>query len=85
VPENWLVNIHRGIAALNTSSSVDKEPTIRPDDTHALTAPGFPSPTLLISLPERVRTQISDHGTDPLRNPINVHIRVSLIGTPTTI
>ena len=74
-----------GIAALNTSSSMDIEPTNHPDAIHALVAPGFPSPILLTSLPERVRTQIRDHGTDPLRNPIHVHIRVSYISTPTTI
>ena len=85
VSENWLVNIHTGTAALNTSSSMDIEPTIHPDDIHALVAPGIPSPTLLTSWPERVLTQIKDHGTEPLINAINVHIRVSYISAPTTI
>lgn len=74
-----------GISALQISNTIDIDPTSHPESIHAFVAPGFPSPVLLTSIPEKVLTQIRDQGTEPLINPMKVHSRMSYIDTPAFI
>ena len=64
-----------------TSNNIDITPTIQPDEIHALVAPGLPSPVSLTSLLEKILTQITDHGIEPLKNPIEIHTMVSYISS----
>ena len=70
---------------MQISNVIDIDPTHHPESIHAFVAPGFPSPILLTSVPEKTLTQIRDHGTDPLINPMKVHARMSYIDTPRVV
>ena len=75
------IRIRTGMVAFPMSKIIAGIPTSHPEEIQALVAPGFPSPTSLASLPEIYLGRISDHGTEPLKNPTAVHIKKSIVGT----
>ena len=55
---------------------------IQPPDFHTFAAPGFPSPTVRISLLTTVLPMSNAHGTDPLTKPIIIQMVSSSIYSP---